>query len=285
MKLIKAIVRPSRVDAIQEGLAKRGIPGITVTEVRGHGRQRGHTTIYRGREYDVSLLPKTKIEVVVADEAVEAAVEGHYGRCPHRRDRRRPGLRAAGRAELGHPHRRGGHRLRARIRHGAAPTAPRPISGRWTLDADRIPRRRAEGHLPGGRPVPGGGGPLSRRVRRARRRRRRRAASAARRRSRQPSLPGEPRPPAVRRDRDGPRPRRRRRRVLPVRRHAHAEGVVHRHPARGSACPQHPDADSGDLPVPQRDPHPQPRLPALAARRARRGAAPTGTPTTKRSPG
>ena len=75
MKLIKAIVRPSRVDAIQEGLAKRGIPGITVTEVRGHGRQRGHTTIYRGREYDVSLLPKTKIEVVVADDAVEAAVE------------------------------------------------------------------------------------------------------------------------------------------------------------------------------------------------------------------
>ncbi|MCY4508185.1 MAG: P-II family nitrogen regulator [Acidobacteria bacterium] len=75
MKLIKAIVRPSKVDAIKDGLAKRGIPGITVTEVRGHGRQRGHTTIYRGREYDISLLPKTKVEIVVADEAVDEAVE------------------------------------------------------------------------------------------------------------------------------------------------------------------------------------------------------------------
>ena len=75
MKLIKAIVRPSKVDAIKDGLAQRGIPGITVTEVRGHGRQRGHTTIYRGREYDISLLPKTKIEIVVADDAVDDAVE------------------------------------------------------------------------------------------------------------------------------------------------------------------------------------------------------------------
>ncbi len=75
MKLIKAIVRPSKVDIIRDGLAKRGIAGITVTEVRGHGRQRGHTTVYRGREYDISLLPKTKIEIVVADEAVDAAVE------------------------------------------------------------------------------------------------------------------------------------------------------------------------------------------------------------------
>ncbi len=75
MKLIKAVVRPSRVDVIKDELAKRGIPGITVTEVRGHGRQHGHTTIFRGREYDISLLPKTKIEVVLADEAVDEAVE------------------------------------------------------------------------------------------------------------------------------------------------------------------------------------------------------------------
>ena len=75
MKLIKAIVRPSKVDAIKDGLASRGIPGITVTEVRGHGRQRGHTTIYRGREYDISLLPKTKVEIVVPDDAVDDAVE------------------------------------------------------------------------------------------------------------------------------------------------------------------------------------------------------------------
>ena len=75
MKLIKAIVRPNRVDAIKDELAKRGIPGMTVTEVRGHGRQRGHSTFYRGREYDISLLPKTKMEVVVADEVVDEAVE------------------------------------------------------------------------------------------------------------------------------------------------------------------------------------------------------------------
>ena len=75
MKLIKAIVRPSKVDGIKDELAKRGISGITVTEVRGHGRQHGHTTIFRGREYDISLLPKTKIEIVVTDEAVDDAVE------------------------------------------------------------------------------------------------------------------------------------------------------------------------------------------------------------------
>ena len=75
MKLIKAIVRPSKVDVIKDGLASRGISGITVTEVRGHGRQRGHTTIYRGREYDISLLPKTKVEIVVPDDAVDDAVE------------------------------------------------------------------------------------------------------------------------------------------------------------------------------------------------------------------
>ena len=75
MKLIKAIVRPNKVDEIKDALNKAGISGITVSEVRGHGRQRGHSSVYRGREYEISLLPKTKIEVVVADEKVETVID------------------------------------------------------------------------------------------------------------------------------------------------------------------------------------------------------------------
>jgi nitrogen regulatory protein PII len=75
MKLIKAIVRPNKVEDVREGLEKLSISGLTVTEVRGHGKQKGHTAIYRGKEYNVSLLPKMEIEVVVPDEAVDEAVK------------------------------------------------------------------------------------------------------------------------------------------------------------------------------------------------------------------
>lgn len=75
MKLIKAIVRPNKVDEVKDALARVSLPGMTVTEVRGHGRQKGHTATYRGKEYDVSLLPKSEIEVVVSDEAVDVVVE------------------------------------------------------------------------------------------------------------------------------------------------------------------------------------------------------------------
>src|SRR5713226_5667240 len=79
MKLIKSIVRPNKVDDIKDALAKLNISGMTVTEVRGHGRQKGHTAIYRGKEYTVSLLPKMEIELVVddrvADEAVKTIIE------------------------------------------------------------------------------------------------------------------------------------------------------------------------------------------------------------------
>ena len=75
MKLIKSIVRPNKVDEVKEALAKMGIAGLTVTEVRGHGKQKGHTAIYRGKEYDVSLLPKMQIEVVISDSLVEEAVK------------------------------------------------------------------------------------------------------------------------------------------------------------------------------------------------------------------
>ena len=79
MKLLKSIVRPNKVDDVKDALAKLSIAGMTVTEVRGHGKQKGHTAIYRGKEYNVSLLPKMEIEVVVpdsvADEAIKAIVQ------------------------------------------------------------------------------------------------------------------------------------------------------------------------------------------------------------------
>ena len=75
MKLIKAIVRPNKVDDVREALGRVSLPGMTVTEVRGHGKQKGHTAVYRGKEYNVSLLPKMEIEVVVADEVVDQVVK------------------------------------------------------------------------------------------------------------------------------------------------------------------------------------------------------------------
>jgi nitrogen regulatory protein PII len=79
MKLIKAIVRPNKVDDIKDALGKVNISGMTVTEVRGHGRQKGHTAIYRGKEYNVSLLPKMEVEVVVTDDLVEPAIQAIMG--------------------------------------------------------------------------------------------------------------------------------------------------------------------------------------------------------------
>jgi nitrogen regulatory protein PII len=75
MKLIKSIVRPNKVDDVRNALEKLQISGMTVTEVRGHGKQKGHTAIYRGQEYNVSLLPKMEIEVVVPEGIVDAAVK------------------------------------------------------------------------------------------------------------------------------------------------------------------------------------------------------------------
>ena len=75
MKLIKAIVRPNKVDEVKAALEKIQMSGMTVTEVRGHGKQKGHTAIYRGQEYNVSLLPKMEIEVVVADALADSAIK------------------------------------------------------------------------------------------------------------------------------------------------------------------------------------------------------------------
>ena len=74
MKKIEAIIQPSRLDAVKNGLHAIGVEGMTVSEVRGHGRQKGHTEIYRGSEYTVDFLPKIKVELVVSDDKVDGAL-------------------------------------------------------------------------------------------------------------------------------------------------------------------------------------------------------------------
>lgn len=74
MKLIKCIIRPSKIDEVREALEKASVSGMTITEVRGHGRQKGHKAVYRGREYEVSLLPKTMIEMAVPDDLVDDVI-------------------------------------------------------------------------------------------------------------------------------------------------------------------------------------------------------------------
>jgi nitrogen regulatory protein P-II 2 len=75
MKLVTAIVKPFKLDDVREALSEIGVQGITVTEVKGFGRQKGHTELYRGAEYVVDFLPKVKIEVAVADSALEPVIE------------------------------------------------------------------------------------------------------------------------------------------------------------------------------------------------------------------
>jgi nitrogen regulatory protein PII len=75
MKKIEAIIKPFKLEEVKEALASIGVEGMTVSEVKGFGRQKGHTEIYRGSEYTVDFLPKTKIEIVLADSLVSAATE------------------------------------------------------------------------------------------------------------------------------------------------------------------------------------------------------------------
>lgn len=79
MKLIKAIIKPFKLDDVREALSEVGVQGITVSEVKGFGRQKGHTELYRGAEYVVDFLPKVKVETVVADDAVDAVIEAIRG--------------------------------------------------------------------------------------------------------------------------------------------------------------------------------------------------------------
>lgn len=75
MKKIEAFIRPTALDAVREALHEAGVVGMSVSEIRGFGRQRGHREVYRGAEYQVDFVPKLKVEVVVSDEGVEEAVE------------------------------------------------------------------------------------------------------------------------------------------------------------------------------------------------------------------
>jgi nitrogen regulatory protein P-II 1 len=75
MKKVEAIIKPFKLDEVREALSEIGVTGLTVTEVKGFGRQKGHTELYRGAEYVVDFLPKVKVEVVLADNQVDAAIE------------------------------------------------------------------------------------------------------------------------------------------------------------------------------------------------------------------
>jgi nitrogen regulatory protein P-II 1 len=74
MQKIEAVIQPSKLDAVKDALVEIGVDGMTILEARGHGRQKGHTEVYRGREYSVDLLPKVKLEIVVTDTMVDDAV-------------------------------------------------------------------------------------------------------------------------------------------------------------------------------------------------------------------
>ena len=79
MKLIMAIIKPFKLDEVREALTAVGVEGLTVSEVKGYGRQKGHTELYRGAEYSISFLPKTKIEIVVEDDLVAKAIDAVTG--------------------------------------------------------------------------------------------------------------------------------------------------------------------------------------------------------------
>ena len=79
MLKIEAIIQPAKLDTIKEALIEAGIEGITILEARGHGRQKGHTEFYRGREYTVDLLPKVKMEMVIADDLKEKVIQAILG--------------------------------------------------------------------------------------------------------------------------------------------------------------------------------------------------------------
>ena len=107
MKRITAIIKPFKLDEVREALAEVGLTGLTVTEVKGFGRQKGHTELYRGAEYVVDFLPKVKIEVVVANDQTRSGHRRDHRRRAHRQDRRRQDFRRRRRARHPYPHRRG----------------------------------------------------------------------------------------------------------------------------------------------------------------------------------
>ena len=118
MKLITAIIKPFKLDEAREALSAIGVSGITVTEVKGFGRQKGHTELYRGAEYVVDFLPKVKIEAAVSDDIVDQAIEAARTCGTHRQDWRRQDFCHADRASDSNSHRgdRGGRPVINKIR-------------------------------------------------------------------------------------------------------------------------------------------------------------------------
>ena len=106
MKLIEAVVRPHKLQDVKSALADIGVVGMTVTDVRGCGRQKGHVERYRGTEYTVDLLCKVKIEVAVKDSQVDEVIDTIANCGAHRRNRRRQNLRPSRRAGHSRAHRR-----------------------------------------------------------------------------------------------------------------------------------------------------------------------------------
>ena len=106
MKLVIAVIKPFKLDEVREALTRVGIHGMTVAEVKGYGRQKGHTEIYRGAEYAVNFLPKLRLEVAVASEQLDQVMDATRRCRPHRTNRRRQNFRHADRTSRAHPHRR-----------------------------------------------------------------------------------------------------------------------------------------------------------------------------------
>ena len=105
MKLVTAIIKPFKLDDVREALSDIGVQGITVTEVKGFGRQKGHTELYRGAEYVVDFLPKVKVEAAVSYRHGRQGHRGHFESCQYRQDRGRQDIRFRPGTDSPYPHR------------------------------------------------------------------------------------------------------------------------------------------------------------------------------------
>ena len=127
MKKIEAIIQPFKIDDVKDALIGIGIDGMTISEVRGHGRQKGHKEVYRGQEYNVDLLPKVKVEMVVSADRADEVRAGAQRRRSHRQNRRRQDFR--------HRSRRSDPHSQRRPRRSSAVIPGPEFSGRRNLQA------------------------------------------------------------------------------------------------------------------------------------------------------
>jgi len=104
VKLIIAIIKPFKMEEVKDAVAEIGVEGMTVTEVKGYGRQKGHTDLYRGNEYTVDFLPKIKIEIALGDEMVPKTIEAIVKAAKTGQNRRWQGVHRAARRRGAHPH-------------------------------------------------------------------------------------------------------------------------------------------------------------------------------------